>query len=201
MQSNQEHKQYESHLEFLVEYLTPLEYKVALFVHLNEKLKQEDVAVHHAPVLFYPILESLLSDSIMSLAKLYEKRAERGIMKFLNFTKTNWKRIDWSDEPITPKKIIEQHSKIDSYATVISNITDQRNKYYAHLDKNYFDDSGKLSKEFPIKEDSIFNLVQATHDIISEHSLAFRKSMPITSHEFVIGSLEEMLSKLKYTNP
>jgi len=125
--SNQEiQKQYEDYITSLTKYLNKIEYKAALFIHLNKKLSDKSEEVELVPVIFLPILESLLVDSIISLAKLYEERAERNLIKFLNFVEGNMSKITWNHQTMTHEELNKQKSLIDSHNKVMEVINHKR---------------------------------------------------------------------------
>lgn len=189
-------EQYEEYIASLMKYLKKIEDKVALFIHLNQKLHTKSKAIEHAPVIFLPILESLLVDSIISIAKLYEGRAERNLIKFLNFVEGNIHNLEWGHQPITREQIDQQRALMDSHNGLVNNILGQRDKFFAHHDKEYFHDSSMLSSDFPLSNSDIETLINTAHKIIGEHSFALNKAVPMATHEFVVVAIEQMFSAL-----
>src|SRR5690242_17798386 len=94
-----EQEKYEEYLEGFTRYLNKLANKVAVFSYLNQPPIGDEIDL--APVLFLPIMESLMMDSVISLAKLYEQQDSMNLNRFLNFVESNLGRLTWQKEPIT----------------------------------------------------------------------------------------------------
>jgi hypothetical protein len=91
--------EYRERLNSLLSHTEKAKVKQDLFVYLKDKVDSESKDVDLAPVIFGPILESLLTDTIISMSKLFEVgRSHRNIKKFLNFSISNRTKIKWKDE-------------------------------------------------------------------------------------------------------
>lgn len=188
-------QQYEAWLKGLTKYLDKLANKVALFTYL----KQQPVGDEHelAPVIFLPVIESLLVDSIISVAKLYESSSDRNLNKFLTFVENNRRNLFWRGEPITQQQINNQRQLITSKEKVIANVLAQRNKYFAHHDKEFFVESDNLGDSYPLSIDDVESLIRTAQEINNAHNWSLNRSMPMTLHEFYVVALDNMFQTLR----
>ena len=150
-----------------------------------------------APVLFLSIRESLLVDSVLSLAKLYETRSDRNLDSFLKFVEGNLKSITWQNTPVTKEQIVTQRELIKSREATIKNILSQRDKFYAHHDKEYFTENTSLGLDYPITIDDVEELIRIAQEINSAHNFALTGEMPMTLHEFHVMSLDNIFQVLR----
>lgn len=188
-------KKYEEYLQGFNKYLDRLGNKVALFVYLDEKPVGDEPEL--APVLFLPIMESLLMDSVISLAKLYETKDSMNLNKFLNFVEGNLKNLSWQQAPITRQQIADQRQLMVSNENAKANVLAQRNKYYAHHDSTFFTDSNKLHERYPLSISNVVELIRTAQTIVGEHTFALNGSRSITLHELYVVGLDNIFSKLR----
>jgi hypothetical protein len=149
-------------------YLDRIANKVALFTYLKQKATSDEVEL--APVIFLPVIESLLVDSVFSLAKLYELGSDKNINKFLKFVETNLGNLVWQRERVTQQQIDAQRRLIASKQAAITNLLAQRNKYFAHHDEEFFVEGDKLGKVYPLSIDDVEELIRTAQEINNEHS-------------------------------
>lgn len=136
----------------------------------------------------YTILNSLRYSFVMKTAKLVDKREDKNIFKFLNCCKNQqnqflknfvdefYNEVTKTTEKIFIKKVnvlddIKNFElELDKYSTQIENIKAQRDMIYAHNDKKYFYDNGKVSEEFKVTYndiDEILHLIFKKLNILS----------------------------------
>jgi len=193
-------EEYEGRLNNLLSYTERVGVKIDLFIHLKKKLDADDEDIDLGPVMFGPVLDSLLSDSVVSLAKLFEgDRSDRNLIRFLNFTMSNRSEIDWSQE-IGVEEIKDQKESVEDIDGKIKNVMRQRDKYFAHHDKEYFSDSGRLSKDYPASIDDVENLVSTAWDILNDHRFALDRSKRIPRNDFAVAGMEQMFEALRREN-
>ncbi len=188
-------QQYEAWLHGFTKYLDKTANKVALFTYLKQKVRGDEADL--APVIFLPVMESLLVDSVISLAKLYEQRSDRNLNEFLKFVETNLGNLVWTRGSITQQQIDAQRQSIASKQTAVKNILAQRNKYFAHHDEEFFVDADKLEEVYPLSIDDVEELVRTAQGINNAHNLALSGSIPVTLHEFYVVALDNMFNKLR----
>lgn len=129
---------------------------------------------------FYKISKkSFIYVCIIELAKLYERgnKNTSGIEKLINICDANQnlflKKIHNEITDCDTDKIVESYDtkidiqkdiqnakdKLKSLETVIENLKGQRNKFYAHLDKDYQKNPSALAKDFPLNYGEIEKLI------------------------------------------
>jgi hypothetical protein len=190
-----EQDKYEQYLQGFANYLNKVANKAAVFSYLDQRPVGDEIEL--APVLFLPIMESLLMDSVISLAKLYEPKDSMNLNRFLNFVESNLGRIVWQGKPVTRQQIEGQRQLIASQENAKANVLAQRNKYYAHHDPAFFTDSEKLHEHYPVTLPDVIQLIRTAHTIIGDHSFALHSSRPFTLHEFYVIGLDNMFHQLR----
>lgn len=188
-------QQYEDYLKGFSYNLDKLCNKVALFTYLKENLSGDKVEL--APVLFLPFIESLLVDSVVSIARLYELRSDRNLARFLDFVEGNLKFLTWQHEPITKEMLASQKHLIASKEQAATNVRSQRDKYFAHHDKEYFVDASKLGQDYPVTVRDVEELIYAAQEINCSHHLALNGTMPMPLHEMYVISLDNIFQILQ----
>lgn len=190
-----EQDKYEQYLRGFTNYLNKVANKVAVFSYLDQKPFGDEVEL--APVLFHPIMESLLMDSVISLAKLYEPKDSMNLNTFLNFVESNLGRLIWQQAPITRGQIESQRQLIVSQKNAKANVLSQRNRYYAHHDAAFFTDSDKLHERYPVTISDVIQLIRTAQTIIGDHTFALNSARPTTLHEFYVVGLDNMFHQLR----
>ncbi len=188
-------EQYVAYLNGLSDQGTKLELKLATLLRLRDREKDPDLP-EKIPLLFTSIAEALHVDVVLSLAKLFEERSDRNIPSFLNYTEVNCKHIDWARQRITQTEITAQRKLIGSHAEAIQSIKGQRDKYFAHHDKEYFADSSSLNHDFPLTKEAIIDLVRLLQKILGEHSYALNGSVRVSIAEFATVHVDNMIHRL-----
>ena len=188
-------EQYVAYLNGLSDQGTRLELKLAMLLRLRDREKDQNLP-EKIPLLFTSIAEALHVDIILSLAKLFEERSGRNIPRFLNYVEANYTHIDWARQRITHDEITAQRKLIEPHTQAIQSIKGQRDKYFAHHDKEYFTDSSGLNDDFPLTKDAIINLVRLLQKILGEHSFALNGSMRVSIAEFATIHLDDMIRRL-----
>ena len=69
----------------------------------------------------------------------------------------------------------------------------QRDKYFAHADKDYFFEPGKLSDDYPSAYSEMTLILYTIQGIIAEHSLWFRGYMSVCMSGFAYAHAEKAL--------
>ncbi len=117
-------------------------------------------------------------------------RSERNLLKFLNFVENhrnllsleayqdrmNVSNGDWRLERhprITYESIQAHRTKIEEKAELLENLMIQRDKYFAHMDKAYFDKTRELIDDAPLSFGDFADLIDLAKDILNDYSAAF----------------------------
>ncbi len=171
--------------------------KLATFKYFDEQLVQDFNSSVKAFPLLPLIRDSLQIDCVMTLSKLVEgTRSDKTIQKFINYTEANHKHIRWK-KSITHKDISQQRQLLQNIQDQIDNLLTQRDKYFAHADKEYFFEPGKLSADYPSAYSEMVLILSTVQKIISEHSEWVNGSMKIDMSGFAYAHAEKTLNFLK----
>lgn len=89
--------------------------------------------------------------------------------KFLDFCIANQKRIQWANGNPPHSVLFEEKRALERHRITITNILGRRNKFYAHLDKEYFEEPERVYEDFPIEPGDFIALFQCIEQILAEH--------------------------------
>ena len=190
-------QEYEEYLSGLAKYLNEIANKVSLFIYLKQKMDENDDDVKLAPVIFLPMTESLLVDSVISLAKLYEPSSYGNLNKFLEFVEKNTDNLNWAHGKLTKAQVQAQKALIASKETQIKNVRGQRDKYFAHHDKKYFTASDKVGADYPLSIEDVEDLVELARKIITEHTWRLKNTALMPLNKMYIISMDNVFVKLR----
>ena len=107
----------------------------------NGKYKK---TTHLSRGFFHFVEQALQTDIIVTLDKFYDERGERSLLKYLNQIQMHLSVIFDGNE------IQSQIDEITNANVLLKKIETNRDKFYAHFDKKYFDDPAKLIEDAPI---------------------------------------------------
>ncbi|MBR5095508.1 MAG: hypothetical protein IK094_00165 [Treponema sp.] len=146
---------------------------------------------------FYQLAKkSFLYVCIIELAKLYEYGSESGIKKLIDICDANHNLFlkKFQNEIIEcetgkvgrsydirvdiKKDIAEAKEKLINLVSVVKKLKGQRDKFYAHLDKEYQDEPTALSNDYPLNYGEIKQLIDAATNICN----TFYQDLCTTSH-------------------
>jgi hypothetical protein len=127
------------------------------------------------------IVNALEIDIKITLAKLLDgNRSERNIIKFINFCETNSKHIPWKGETSLVNMVKKHKELLDANEDSINRLCKQRDKYFAHYDKKYFQNKDKLEEDFIMPFKEIIKIINIFGKIVSEINLGYKGSSPIS---------------------
>jgi len=161
-----------------IDELILLDSKYRIFVNIQDAKENKIEGLEVAPVFFRVIENSLVSDLIISLSRLYEgynregsnkrKQQQYTIKEFLNFLENNPK---FTKKYNIELKQIEAHKNdLEEKKTLIKNIFKWRNKYYAHAD---FTKLEKIKNTAKVKYEDIRYLIDFAYDILNYYFVQF----------------------------
>ncbi len=192
LQSDASH--YEDILQGLLAQIHALDLKVGVLEALRQFGTPEKVAA--APVVFGPLVDSLMNDIILTLAKLYEQKADRSIYKLIAVAESLRKVIDWKAKPLDATGLEKHRAVVDVQAKALESIESRRNKSIAHFDKKYFTSPARLEVDFPLSAQQVIGVLNATQQILAEHCEAIGKPMLVSTGCFAFAATEKMLNTL-----
>ena len=146
---------------------------------------------------FYQLAEkSFIHVCIIELAKLYEYESESGIEKLINICESNQnlflkkfhneitecetnKIVSSYDIKVEIKKDInEARNKLEHLSSIIDKLKGQRDKFYAHLDKEYQNNPSALITDYPLNYRDLKELITTASFICN----TFYQDLCLTSH-------------------
>ncbi|MCP3026454.1 hypothetical protein [Halobacillus sp. A5] len=176
---------FETYKEALFQEIITLNSFLELYVHIRKRRNDRLEILNKSPAFFYLIQESLLSSVIIGVAKIYEKRNQKGrtIFNFLNFIKANHKAI-FNNSALKEKgvggiteKSIENHLVLLSdQEPLINKVFAWRDGSFAHSDKKYFQDRKILGEEYPITISDLRTLIELVAEILNKYEGDYNNS-------------------------
>lgn len=178
---------FEIYLSKMFNEITAIDSKFNLYENIYKSKQNNLKELNIAPGFFSLVLDSLFSDMIVSLAKLYENydgknRSDKNIIKFLNFIESNMNIFPSnqrdsskaSNDTIITMDLIKDHRrKIKNSKETLDNLFHWRDKYYAHFDNKYFEDSNLLSVNAPLTPNDVYGLLELLAKILNKYSVAY----------------------------
>ena len=187
MDENEKRHYFEVYLRKLFHELTVLDTKFEIYRGINSHRTDRLEELNIAPAFFGIVLNSLVSDIIISLAKFYEnydgrKRSDRNINRFLNFIESNTdifptdpeaKKMYNFNYTINEELINEHRAEIENIKGILDNLFQWRDKYFAHFDKKYFLNDKALVEDYPLNYEDIRYLIDLGAKILNKYSVAY----------------------------
>ena len=178
-------------LSGLLEKVSELDQKVGVLHALLDEQSPESLRA--APVIYGPLGECLLSDILLTLAKLYDRKADRSVFRLLSTAQQA--EIPWKTA-LEASALSRHDAMIKDLNTTLNSIRSRRNKAIAHYDKVYFDAPTRLEDDFPLSAREVIAVLEATQKILSEHSLCFDGSLRVSVGVFARVATLQMLTDL-----
>ena len=114
---------------------------------------------------FCTILSSLEKTFFVELAKLLDDREQRSLQSLIKISKKEINNFKSNDEI---NKSIEKLESILKNEELREKLKKYRDKYIAHNDKEYFINSQKIFKEYPIKNNVFEKVINIIFDEVSK---------------------------------
>lgn len=184
-----------------------------IYKHLKDLKKNYLNQLNYAPAFFSIISISLVNTFIIELYKLYDHKSLTSIQNLINqsqeyksfFMKEH--KIGYLDEDTNECKDLSSiqididnelrncRKLLKNNAKRIDNLRNQRNKFFAHLDENYKNNTKKLVDDFPVTFKDIEILLQTANEICNKITYAFDESSHSTKSSNVFD-IDNLLKKL-----
>jgi len=162
--------------------------KLASYSGFNKSLNDDyEGSIKSFPLLFY-IVESLQVDNVLTVYKIVHNREERTIHYLLKYAKENISILSTKYPNLSTDILIKHEKALADVAEHVNRIKTQRDKYYAHSDKEYFLEPGNLLMDFPNTYDDLVNISIKLQGVISDH------------REIVYGNRRVCISDFVYLN-
>lgn len=173
--------------------------KLAIFSELLRQQRNYGEELWHIEPLLLPLMHSVEVDLHLSMARLLEppKRSERSLFKFLTFCEGNLSKISWKNGQPTNALISQQRAALEAHRATIDAILGRRDRFFAHLDKEYFAKPTAIYSDYPLDEDEVIDLANAMIGIVAEHEGGLQASWTINVAELYTISVDNMVRNLR----
>lgn len=150
------------------------------------------------PIL-YPLILSAETDLHLAVARLLEKsrRAEGSLFAFLDFCVKNRSSIIWKSGTPPAGEFERQIEALESQRATIDAIMGRRDKFFAHLDKEYLREPARIYVDFPLAEQDVIALANSVIRIVSDHEWKLRDAASFHVGEFYAIGVENMVRNLE----
>jgi len=167
-----------------------------------------------APGFFGLSRQALYVLIIVTCSKLYESKGGRSIPRFLRWIELHldlfsadhlrqrrgspedyWLLERSRRDPITRATVQAHLDQVDQLR-ILPSIVTRRNKFWAHMDSEYFTDPSQLDKDAPLPWSGLNQLVELTKDILSTYSGAF-DGLIESLEDDTSEDLKQLLAKLQ----
>lgn len=176
--------------------------KLATYAGFKKSLEDNfNETVKNFPLLYF-MVESLHVDCVLSVCKLVEgkQRSERTLHILNDFVENNLPAISKQYPLVTQSLIDSARTNLDEVAEVITRIITQRDKYYAHSDKKYFLEPGKLLIDFPNTHEDLIQIVRTLQTVINSYHHALYKSWRVCMSDFAFLNTFKTIELLEKAN-
>lgn len=145
--------------------------KLAIYTALLLQHEKYGENLSRIDPLLLSFLNALEIDLHLSMARLLEApgRSDRNFFRFLKYCRDNRTLISWRTGSPSDAMLQAQQEDLERHRVTIDAIKARRDKFFAHMDKQYFLDPGKLYDDFPISKSDVIKLANCIISIISKH--------------------------------
>lgn len=150
------------------------------------------------PMLHF-LMQSAEIDLFLATAKLLEppRRSKRSLFAFLEFCISNRENICWKAGAPPIEVLQYQKNSLESHRNAIDMIKSRRDKFFAHLDSEYFDDPRAIYKDFPLVETDLIALVNCVIAIIVKHQSSLGGPVNFHLAQFFRIAIDNMVRNLE----
>lgn len=173
--------------------------KLAIYRELLRQHEMHGDRLWKIEPILHPLISSAETDLHLATARLLEdpRRAKGSLFAFLDFCMKNRTSISWKSEPPPVEALERQRNELELRRNTINSIMGRRDKFFAHLDKSYFKDLGRIYADYPLEAKDVIALVNAVIGVITEHQWKLKESAAISVAEFYTVGVENMVRNLE----
>jgi hypothetical protein len=187
LMGKEKEEKFEQYLNRFFYELMRIETCLELYVHIYNMKVTNLKELNIAPAFFGNVISSFFSDTIISLARIYEnyngrKRSDENLNTFLDFVEKHTDIFPHDEEILCKYRckhkvdalLIKKHRDlVQEHKEKLDNLFCWRDKHYAHFDKKYFIESDSLGQdaEFTIKD--MRELIRLAKNILNDYSIAY----------------------------
>lgn len=158
-------------IELYLLYYYEIKKKFDLYKYIKQNSEVYHEETKNIAYFLHTILRSLLENALMDISKIVDERNNKNVYKLLNICKQNIK-LFYEDNERQKRNILkrfyEMKKQIDSKKNIIENLKIYRDKYLAHIDKQYFFDANKLFKEYKTSYEDIETTLNVIVNVCNE---------------------------------
>ncbi|MCU7551787.1 hypothetical protein OCK74_21885 [Chitinophagaceae bacterium LB-8] len=177
--------------------------KLATFKGFDEYMKRDmERTIKSFPLLYF-MLESLHVDCVITVSKITEgSRSARTIQNFIAFVKDNLPVLKEEYPDLSESALQRQEQLLTDTNEQITRIKKQRDKYYAHADKEYFLKQNKIKEDFPNTYEDLEDILIALQSIIGFHynkvnQGSMRVCMSDYAYMYTFKTMEQLVESTK----
>ncbi len=175
---------------------------VAKLAVYQQLLRQRDIhgdRLWQIEPILYPLTLSAEIDLHLAVSRLLEKsrRAEGSLFAFLDFCVKNRTSITWKSGTPPAGEFERQIEELESRRATIDAIMGRRDKFFAHLDKEYLRDPARIYTDYPLAEQDVIALVNSVIKIVTGHEWKLREVASIHVGEFYAIAVDNMVRNLE----
>jgi len=173
--------------------------KLAIYSALLEQQATWGEQLWRIEPLLYPLIQSAEIDLHLATARLLERpnRSDRSLFRFLEFCRENRTLITWLDGAPPADLLQAESDQLEAHRPTIDAIMGRRDKFFAHLDKKYFNDASSVYEDFPLPEADVLALVNTIIGVISTHQQLLSGQMNFHVAEFYHIAVDNMIRNLR----
>lgn len=140
------------------------------YIRLWELIDEYNEEINEAPGTFATFINSMRTSTVVLAHRLFDKNSV-GLRKLIAQAENHLDEIDWQGVPPSRAKLQDQRDRIDGLVDVLERLRVQRNKAYAHLDKEHLLSREAFAGDHPLKSDDLRRVIDLAQEIIHEHYL------------------------------
>jgi hypothetical protein len=141
------------------------------------------------------VINAVEVDLHLAMARLLEppNRSDRSLFRFLKYCVDNRNLISWrSGSP--PEAVLKaQLTALGAHQVAIDAIKARRDKFFAHLDKEYFLAPSKVYDDYPVEASEVIALANCMIDIVAEHQDRLSGEVNFHLAQFYTISVDNMV--------
>lgn len=159
---------YDHFLERLEHDVQRLDADFRNYLRLWEKMDDHIDDINEAPGTFTSFINSMRTSTVVLTHRLFDKNSV-GLRKLIAQAENHLAEIDWQGTPPNEADLQDQRARIKGLNDVLERLRVQRNKAYAHLDKEHILNQEAFAGDYPLNSDDLHEAIDLAQEIIQEH--------------------------------
>lgn len=159
---------YDQYLERLEHDIQRLDADFRNYTRLWELIDDHRDEINEAPGTFTSFINSLRTSTVVLTHRLFDKGSV-GLRKLIAEAENHLCEIDWKGGHPGCADLQSQRNRIKGMSDVLERLRVQRNKAYAHLDKEHILDREAFAADYPLRSDDLRQAIDLAQEIFQEH--------------------------------